>query len=544
MPTTINASNTSGGAVVTGDGSGVLELQSGGVTALTANVANVTVAGNANIGGNAVVTGTLTATGGVSGGLVSPATIAGNATAGAEIRLPEDTDNGSNYVALKAPNALAANTTFTLPTADGTNGQYLQTNGTGQLAFATVPTTAPGGTTGQIQINNAGAFGAVASGTSGQVLVSQGAGNAPTWGGAQPVYNKVGDFVSPTSQYLFYAAGNINALTERGWTPGVAKFTSSTFGSDNPSIPANVNWSNYYNAWYALMEVLNPSTSTRTLYLCLSPDGINWWGAGDLPTISAPRALNTSCLGIDDSNGRFFMGWEDSTNYTAGIVYHTTPGNFISWTESGAIVNNTGYSTTPGIEDMQYVNFGTSSTSGLVLSFYSYAGSGFRFFVVPSGSVTPVSKATRYTTNNRGSIISWDYTNKKCVVFCRADNASQRVAYVENDVNGTWTTPSVTGFTATNFLNADVGGAYAVNLSSSTEYQYSNTYSSWTSASPPAGNIQALWHNGTYWFMRTTVGVYYTATAIPTGWTRIGTTNWLVTSQNPTKTRRTTARKA
>ena len=53
MPTTINASNTTGGAVVTGDGSGVLELQSGGVTALTANGANVTVAG------------TLTATGGI-----------------------------------------------------------------------------------------------------------------------------------------------------------------------------------------------------------------------------------------------------------------------------------------------------------------------------------------------------------------------------------------------------------------------------------------------------------------------------------------------
>ena len=125
MPTTINASNTSGGAVVTGDGSGILELQSGGVTALTANGANVTVAG------------TLTATGGISGGLVSPATVAGNSTAGAEIRLPEDTDNGSNYVALKAANALAANLTFTLPDADGTSGQLLQTNGSGTLSFAT-----------------------------------------------------------------------------------------------------------------------------------------------------------------------------------------------------------------------------------------------------------------------------------------------------------------------------------------------------------------------------------------------------------------------
>lgn len=128
MPTTINASNTSGGAVVTGDGSGVLELQSGGVTALTANGANVTVAG------------TLTATGGipaVTTALTSPVSVIGNATAGSEIRLPEDTDNGSNYVALKASNSIASNVTFTLPAADGSSGQFLQTNGTGTLAFAT-----------------------------------------------------------------------------------------------------------------------------------------------------------------------------------------------------------------------------------------------------------------------------------------------------------------------------------------------------------------------------------------------------------------------
>ena len=447
-------------------------------------------------------------------------------------------NGGTGVATLPANNVLIGNGTSAVTgVAPGTSGNVLTSNGT-TWSSAGVPAS---GSTGQVQYNNAGVLGGLSSGTTGQALLSQGAGSPPIWGTLSSSYNKVGDFVSPTSQYLFYAAGNINALTERGWTPGVARFNSDTFGTNNPSIPSVVNWSNYYNAWYALMNVLNPSTGTATLYLCLSSDGINWWGAGDLPTISAPRSLSQSCLGIDDSNGRFFMGWEDNTNYTAGIVYHTTPGNFSSWTESGVIVANTGYSQTANIEDMQYVNFGTSATSGLVLSFYSY--SAFRVFVVPSGSVTPVSKTSRFTTNNRGSIISWDYTNKKCVVCCRANNASQRVVYVENDVNGTWITPSVTGFTSTDFTNADVGGAYAVNVNSSTQYEYSNTYSSWTTASSPAGNIQALWHNGTYWFMRTSVGVYYTATAIPTGWTRIGTTNWLVTSQSTSKARRTMARK-
>ena len=66
----------------------------------------------------------------------TPLAVIGNATAGSEIRLPEDTDNGSNYVALKAPDTLSADLTLTLPSADGTSGQVLQTNGSGVLSFA------------------------------------------------------------------------------------------------------------------------------------------------------------------------------------------------------------------------------------------------------------------------------------------------------------------------------------------------------------------------------------------------------------------------
>jgi len=62
--------------------------------------------------------------------------VVGDNVAGASIRLPEDTDNGSNYVALKAADNLAANLTLTLPSADGTSGQVLQTNGSGVLSFS------------------------------------------------------------------------------------------------------------------------------------------------------------------------------------------------------------------------------------------------------------------------------------------------------------------------------------------------------------------------------------------------------------------------
>ena len=42
-------------------------------------------------------------------------------------------------------------------------------------------TTSPAGTTGQVQVNSSGSFGAISEGTSGQILTSTGAGSAPTF---------------------------------------------------------------------------------------------------------------------------------------------------------------------------------------------------------------------------------------------------------------------------------------------------------------------------------------------------------------------------
>jgi hypothetical protein len=63
--------------------------------------------------------------------------VLGNSTAGSNIKLYEDTDNGSNYVAFKAPDTIASNVTWTLPAADGTSAQVLSTNGSGTLSWAT-----------------------------------------------------------------------------------------------------------------------------------------------------------------------------------------------------------------------------------------------------------------------------------------------------------------------------------------------------------------------------------------------------------------------
>ena len=64
--------------------------------------------------------------------------VGNGSSTGGSVKLYEDTDNGTNFVALKAPNAVTSDTTFTLPDGDGTSGQFVRTNGSGQLEFATV----------------------------------------------------------------------------------------------------------------------------------------------------------------------------------------------------------------------------------------------------------------------------------------------------------------------------------------------------------------------------------------------------------------------
>ena len=68
--------------------------------------------------------------------------------------------SSSGNVGLKGA-AAAGSTTYTLPSADGTSGQVLSTNGSGTLSWATASGGgSPAGSNQQIQYNNSGAFGA------------------------------------------------------------------------------------------------------------------------------------------------------------------------------------------------------------------------------------------------------------------------------------------------------------------------------------------------------------------------------------------------
>jgi len=61
----------------------------------------------------------------------------GNVTLNAQGDLRFADSDSSNFIALQAPATISSNVTLTLPSADGSNGQVLTTNGSGTLSFTT-----------------------------------------------------------------------------------------------------------------------------------------------------------------------------------------------------------------------------------------------------------------------------------------------------------------------------------------------------------------------------------------------------------------------
>jgi hypothetical protein len=93
-----------------------------------------------NVNGEALnIVNGATAVATFSGGaqaLAEDVRISGGAAAGV-LRLFEVSSNGNNSVSIQAPSLLGANVTFTLPSADGSAYQVMQTNGSGGLSFVT-----------------------------------------------------------------------------------------------------------------------------------------------------------------------------------------------------------------------------------------------------------------------------------------------------------------------------------------------------------------------------------------------------------------------
>lgn len=95
-------------------------------------------------------------------------------------RFYEQTGNGTNYIALIAPDAVTTTTTFKLPDGDGAADQLIKTDGSGNLGWV-APLTNPMDSEGDMIVGGAGGAAAkLDSGTDGYLLKAKGAAN-PEW---------------------------------------------------------------------------------------------------------------------------------------------------------------------------------------------------------------------------------------------------------------------------------------------------------------------------------------------------------------------------
>ena len=115
----------------------------------------------------------------------------GTITGKQNVRIPLDIET---FYMLRNSTSGAHEVEFEYISGSGTSVTFASTDKGDKLVFAcaddgtnpnikdlSIGTTSPAGTTGQLQVNNSGAFGAVAEGSTGQILTSNGSAAAPTF---------------------------------------------------------------------------------------------------------------------------------------------------------------------------------------------------------------------------------------------------------------------------------------------------------------------------------------------------------------------------
>jgi hypothetical protein len=138
---TLPAADGAAGAVLATDGTGGLSwVALGGANILDASITDAklqTITAPGKVSGAAITSGTIggSAAFAGSGGVTTSGNITLSPAGSAATELRFQDDDASSYVAFKAPSTVASNLVLTLPTADGSNGQFLKTNGAGSLSW-------------------------------------------------------------------------------------------------------------------------------------------------------------------------------------------------------------------------------------------------------------------------------------------------------------------------------------------------------------------------------------------------------------------------
>jgi hypothetical protein len=173
---------------------------------------------NANVAGTLGVTGVATFSAApIYSSLTASSAVATDASKG--LVSVTNTGTGNNVLAT-APTIASANltTALTLTGASGTSGQALTSQGSGVAPIWTTISAAPGGSTTQLQYNNAGAFAGISGVTSDGTRIT--ASTTIGVGGATPSTSGSG-ITFPATQSASSNANTLDDYEEGTWTPTI-----------------------------------------------------------------------------------------------------------------------------------------------------------------------------------------------------------------------------------------------------------------------------------------------------------------------------------
>ena len=273
------------------------------------------MSGTNTISGAAVISGNINSSGTTntfSGGNIFSGTntFSGTNVFSSDVTLNAQKDlrfadsDSSNWVAFQSPATVASNVTWTLPATDGTSNQALVTNGSGTLSWATA-SASPGGSTTQLQYNNAGAFGGISGVTSDGTRIT--ASTTIGVGGATPSTSGAG-ITFPATASASSDANTLDDYEEGTWTPTVIGATTAgttTYTGQNGfytkignqvTVICYINYSAMTGT--GVMQVNNLPFASANLTQGYSvssflPSNLNWGGGTYIVALQTP---NTSIV--------------------------------------------------------------------------------------------------------------------------------------------------------------------------------------------------------------------------------------------------------
>ena len=246
--------------------------------------------------------GALSLTGGTLNGPLILGPTGTAAGSGGIIQLKELAANGTNYVAFRAADSIASNVTWTLPSADGTSGQVLQTNGSGTLSWGSASATTgtivhpTGGSTFEYGKANVSLIG------DGNTVIGENSGTLITTGGYNTLFGYLtGQQLNDGISNNAFGYNALNKVTSGSSNNafGNSSLFSLTTGSYNLAIGDSSGF--YLSTTSSKNTILNTQATTTTATL----NGIVAIGRDSGTGYATATADNQFVLGTANHKYRF-----------------------------------------------------------------------------------------------------------------------------------------------------------------------------------------------------------------------------------------------